>query len=358
MEPFRLEAQKLGIKVDFEPWAPLKGNYTIFEPLFTQSSLTLLHGSLLLLSDFHPRSVHFPPCDDDDEILVPGNEETNETAPTDVEGQKGLTAGQASFTNWTEPALRSDRMCWSLVGAAHTLAYELGLFGSFVPTAQANSVRSKRIERLLYIYITQTSGRLGLASMFPPARDENDFAYLQQILFYEKPQNQPEEDTVLSCWVEVASIMRYCNLRFFPSKDETHNLILNGEYLDHLSQVRPLLHSWWAKFDKLDLPKYPRIILAIEFEYSRTYLNSLPLQAVLDQWTSNNSQAHTQQLSNLYRRNEIYIKEVVSASRNLLRQVVDGLLQDEYLKHVPARTFFRILSGAMFLLKVRIRPNV
>jgi len=82
-------------------------------------------------------------------------------------------------------------------------------------------------------------------------------------------------------------------------------------------------------------------------------MNSLALQAVLDQWTSNVSQAHTQHLSSLYWENEVYVKEVVRASRNLLRQVVDGLLPDDYLKHVPVRTFFRVLSGAMFLLKVR-----
>ncbi len=82
-------------------------------------------------------------------------------------------------------------------------------------------------------------------------------------------------------------------------------------------------------------------------------MNSLALQAVLDQWTSNVAEAPTQHLSSLYWQNEVYVKEVVRASRNLLRQVVDGLLPDDYLKHVPVRTFFRVLSGAMFLLKVR-----
>ena len=31
--------------------------------------------------------------------------------------------------------------------------------------------------------------------------------------------------------------------------------------------------------------------------------------------------------------------------------VVDGLLPGDYLKHAPVRTYFRIISGAMFLLK-------
>ena len=54
-----------------------------------------------------------------------------------------------------------------------------------------------------------------------------------------------------------------------------------------------------------------------------------------------------------YKENAVYITEVIEASRNLLRQVVDGLVPNEGLKHAPVRTNFRILSGAMFLLKVR-----
>ena len=61
-------------------------------------------------------------------------------------------------------------------------------------------------------------------------------------------------------------------------------------------------------------------------------------------------------LLDLYRGNEEYIGEVIDASRNILRVVVDGLLPDDYLKHTPVRTYFRVLSAAMFLLKVCHRP--
>lgn len=54
----------------------------------------------------------------------------------------------------------------------------------------------------------------------------------------------------------------------------------------------------------------------------------------------------------IYKENALYIAEVVDASRNLLRHVVDGLVPNDGLRHAPVRTYFRILSGAMFLLKV------
>ena len=98
----------------------------------------------------------------------------------------------------------------------------------------------------------------------------------------------------------------------------------------------------------------------MEYEYTRVYANSLALQAVLEQWISNTGTNHpskplkSSSLATLYRQNEYYIKECVDASRTLLRHLVNGLLPDDSLKHAPTRTYFRILSGAMFLLKVKL----
>ena len=57
-------------------------------------------------------------------------------------------------------------------------------------------------------------------------------------------------------------------------------------------------------------------------------------------------------LMELYRVNEQYIQEVVDASRRILQTVLDGLVPGGRLKHAPIRTFFRILSGMIFILKV------
>ena len=121
-----------------------------------------------------------------------------------------------------------------------------------------------------------------------------------------------------------------------------------------------------------------RHILTIEYEYLRVYINSLALQAVVERCTnnaSNNAYVQTTNptastggtispsprnygsvpfstLINLYGGDQEYVKEVVDASRSLLQTVVGGLLPGDYLKHAPVRTYFRIISGAMFLLKV------
>ena len=100
---------------------------------------------------------------------------------------------------------------------------------------------------------------------------------------------------------------------------------------------------------------------------SGTYINSLSLQAVLEECASAvDSSAPggtppallSSKLVNLYKENEPYIAEVVDASRNLLRHVVRGLSPNDGLKHAPVRTNFRILSGSMFLLKVSLPGSV
>ena len=129
--------------------------------------------------------MHFPPGDDDDEILAP----LEEDMPTTLDDAQDIPfAGENKISGWTEPALRSDRMCWSLISTAHALAYELGLFGNFSDGARSitdetqrkhdslsGNQRAERIKRLLFIYVTQTSGRLGFPSMFPEHIHEYHF---------------------------------------------------------------------------------------------------------------------------------------------------------------------------------------
>ena len=121
--------------------------------------------------------MHFPPGDDDNEILAPLEEDLR-TTREDIRDMS--FAGENPISGWTEPALRSDRMCWSLISTAYALAYELGLFGNFSDGTRTTAdetqrkddspsegQRTERVKRLLFIYVTQTSGRLGFPSMFP-----------------------------------------------------------------------------------------------------------------------------------------------------------------------------------------------
>lgn len=98
-----------------------------------------------------------------------------------------------------------------------------------------------------------------------------------------------------------------------------------------------------------------RSILAIEYCYVRVYINSVALQAVVEHVNQNIDSGTSVPLTtmlNPFEGNQQYFMEVVTAARSVLQIVVDDLLIDNHLKHIPIRTYSRILAGAMFCLKV------
>ena len=158
-----------------------------------------LEISLLLLSDWHPRGMHFPPSDDENEILAP-----LVTNPAEADQ---VCPAPATVTNagWIEPVIRSDRMCWSLIGCAFTLAYELGIFnslenkGSWDIESGVSGDRESSIARMLFIYVGQTSGRLGYPNMLP---DQG-----RQPIRLSSEANNPDMD---SCQYQFVSSHKQC----------------------------------------------------------------------------------------------------------------------------------------------------
>jgi len=238
--------------------------------------------SLLLLNEFHPRSMHFPPRDDDDEILAPAEDDHSTGSSHGFPADDSFSGGDPTIANWSEPALRSDRICWSLIGTSYVLAYELGIFGTYSDGVQSADGRVKRdggspeyrrradrIERLLYVFVVQAAGRFGLPSMY--SDDINRFTlaslhngslsglpYLKENLnvadnpAVESPLPLEAVDKTQLLWVELMVIMKACNDQLFTTKDQTATLIQSGGYMQCLQELQPLLHSWYRRFGNLE----------------------------------------------------------------------------------------------------------
>ncbi|OLN82731.1 Transcriptional activator ARO80 [Colletotrichum chlorophyti] len=361
--------------------------------------------SLMILTEWHPRALHFPPAEAIDELMLPSYD-GSDLISTDENGNQRPSAniGGKRLDSWLEPAWRSDRMCWMLLSTAMGLAYELGVFDDVDELLRDGAIsrpeyeeevyrqRAYRIKRLLLIYLTQLAGRLGWTSMVPenlrksdpavhrrrptstegttpgtnPSSMSNAFNYIPDLEL---------DDQIIHCWAGISNAMHIGNEKLFKSRKHTTDIIQSGKYTEALREFQPLLQEWWREFERYRLPPFIRHILTIEYEYVRIYVNSLSLQAVVERCTNNAGHgAHgnhnagsaaqlspqTQnyfgklplgQLGGFGATDQECIKEVISGCRNLLRTVVEGLLPGDYLKHAPVRTYFRIISGAMFLLK-------
>ena len=124
-----------------------------------------------------------------------------------------------------------------------------------------------------------------------------------------------------------------------------------------------------------------RSVLQIEYEYVRIYMHSLPLQAFVNRCVANTPSKHNVELNGASSRDssrndsvssnsagggvspEIvrkwmeedapYVRQLVDACQSVLTIIAQGVLSGERLKHLPVRTYFRIMTAAVFLLKVR-----
>jgi hypothetical protein len=250
--------------------------------------------SLMLLTEWHPRALHFPPGDDDDELVLPDDpvQPTQPTYASSARNDLVKAMGGQRIDSWLEPCWRSDRMCWMLLGNASALAFEIGVFDDTSETefeeanqhlshatVKAYYRRKNHLQDLLKIYLTQTSGRLGLTSMLPKLerdhlwtqekRTPNEL-YKERIanirppppnlgmrpdgarLPYESVKTQHRhavQDLVLDFWARIAYTMDMGNQKLFPNRRQTRDLLKSGNYKEVLEGFQVPLLSWKRSFD-------------------------------------------------------------------------------------------------------------
>ncbi|KIW21589.1 hypothetical protein PV08_02169 [Exophiala spinifera] len=315
--------------------------------------------ALLLLTDWQPRALHFPPSDDEEGLLdrsiVMSSEMNGKPPGQNDEPMATRDYDNLPYASWLEPAWRADRMSWMLLGLAQSLAFELGVFDTNHFNCNHNHgpdsecARKRRIRNLLLVYVAQTSGRMGVQSSLNVEEWERDPTWDQSTKILEKHP----VDVMQECWVHIARIMNQANRAIFSSHQFTKQLISSGKYKDSIATFAPLLNGWKAQFDSVKNQIHPvmQSILTIEYEYARLYINSLGFQNVVECWIQGGSNIRKATLLKIAEDNKLYIDEVSDAALNILGEVVDGIAGQGFLRDAPVRTFSRSLSGIMFTLK-------
>ena len=91
-------------------------------------------------------------------------------------------------------------------------------------------------------------------------------------------------------------------------------------------------------------------MLQVEWEYIRLYINSLALQAVAERESSQSAiDGQALQVSD---EDAVYIDHVVDASKSILNYMIYSFAPKGYLQSSPVKVFLRIISAAVFLVKV------
>lgn len=225
--------------------------------------------ALLILTDWHPRNLHFPPGDDENTLLDReaqtqsrmDRDLDNDTEHAGNKGQSNSAEGRVAFQKWLEPAWRSDRMSWMLLSTAQALAFELGVFDHKSepkggPESLSEHARKRRLRRLILVFITHSSGRLGIPSMLPLPEWGQDIP----------PSNDSKGsdldlDKMQECWMGISKIVYQANHQLFASSEQTSELIRSGRYREQIDWFQPQLREFRQQLDRVNRESRCRHIL-------------------------------------------------------------------------------------------------
>jgi hypothetical protein len=209
--------------------------------------------ALLLLTEWNPRSLYFPPPNDgwDSDLLLSSSDKRDELH----HGTEAPSRGR-----WLEdvinPAKRSDQMSWMLAGCALSLAQELGIFEdrdkdayrdwSMYPPGEERRVEQRhRLRKLLYLYIEQLSSRLGCESIMPQSLSHNlSVAPCSTVSVYRSTDNWLP---FMSAWIELTKLVKSVSDMLFHSPSFTNHLLQSGRYITLIEHFQPLLSAWKIK---------------------------------------------------------------------------------------------------------------
>lgn len=209
---------------------------------------------LLLLSEWHPRALHFPPASDGWDAGLVAMDPDDREEPTSPEGNPSVS--NRWLEDVIEPARRSDRMSWMLLGCGLSLAHEIGVFDQEegnkkdVPyedrlEAKRKAARNSRARKLLYVFVEQLASRIGCTSMIPQSLSHT---VLGRSFAGEVFPGANHSEAFVSAWIELTKLIKSASDMLFPSASFTRQLLRSGRYIGLLEHFQPLLSQWRGRY--------------------------------------------------------------------------------------------------------------
>lgn len=292
--------------------------------------------ALLLITDWHPRSLHFPAND----RMERHGEVTSKVS------------SQSQHPRMFKAAQCSDRMSWTFLGLAVTLAHELDIFQMNQAGGRKSSARQcTQIQRLLYIFVTHLAIRLGYSSLMDSSLTQNAF---EKSLFDVTQAGQLEHsdrETIVLKWATITTLLEGAIDALKSNRNQGYN------YLDLIEDYENKLSAWWVALHKAELStcqESTRTILLLEYYHVRVCINSVALPKISNR--SSRTPVESPASILLSPGDSQAIATIRQSSCDMLN-IATKLHQDQQLLRLcPVRVFLRIIAAAIFLLKVLSLP--
>lgn len=328
--------------------------------------------SLMLISDWHPRSFQLPHDNLDWAEMSMQERDRHKVKqknrdPTSIQWQEDVFG----------PMSQSTRKSWRLLGVALNLASEARIFSDEpldslgFDTRQAT--RFYRTRKLLYIYVAQMASRLGCTSILPENLNFNST--------FRPQDNEPRGrwwDTWMTLWLDLTKLMNSAFVCFSPSGPAMKQVIAGNYDLLHLDWIPSLAH-WNERFkshssgkdkhlqsssvtgnmltfhDETGMPVDLVYLLSIEYHHLEACISALAIQAVVERAApQSNSQSEISDTQN-------HRPSMLPDDRNLIDKTVSACCEvlnlatvmqvGGRLRYTPLRTRLCIISASILLLK-------
>ena len=140
-----------------------------------------------------------------------------------------------------------------LLSTAQALAFELGVFdpkgdAKAVNESPIEQTRKRRLRRLILVFITHSSGRLGIPSMLPLPQWGQDITPTSA----DAKDADANLDRMQDCWISISKIVYQANHLLFASSDQTMDLIRTGRYREQIDRFLPYLREFRQQLDSVN----------------------------------------------------------------------------------------------------------
>ncbi|CAG7935162.1 unnamed protein product [Penicillium salamii] len=320
--------------------------------------------ALLLMSEWHPRALQFPPETDgwDSDFIM--------TSPDirDPPSAEDIPVSSRWREDVVEPTKRFERMSWMVLNSALALAHELGVFGCTARLTRHDDlvgldaeryleyleVRRRRLPSLLFTFINSLSSRLGCTSPMPS----------------EVGIPMPETRTSLlsvdrdwllfmSAWTELMKLTSSVTDTLFPLMNVSNDGATDA-FITVLDRKQVLLANWKHRYLSISDTGLPYTqTLFIEYQHLRILVNSIGMQMIVQRVLQHSAHPpnastidpsfieHARRL-NMTTREYSFIEEVIDGCCQTLEKVTT---LSGSLHFSPMRTLFRTISSSIFLMK-------
>ncbi|PON30923.1 hypothetical protein TGAM01_v200343 [Trichoderma gamsii] len=241
-------------------------------------------------------------------------------------------------TNRTHILKQQDQTRWMLLGAAHSLGHEIGVFEQGRHAFGNHTDAGSDIRDLLLAHMTILAARLGLHTMIP-------------VLYSQDSPSRTTKlgDSALGAWTEFLRFTKSIHEQLLPSETKAKEMLSSGQYTVLAAFFKSGLEGWFDKHLARNNNEDPMIsgshhdILSTEYHSVKLWINGLSMQAIFSRNLNRNVAMEAQPEFPL-------VLEAVTEAQKILRKAIEWSAAGTLQFH-PCRTFYRISGACVFAIK-------